>query len=63
MEKTHLSFHSLSLPFTPFHSPKILSLLLASLLFASCGNKVVLDEERTFSSTWNRFTPQEFELT
>ena len=58
-----MSFHSLSLPFTPFHSPKILSLLLGSLLFASCGSKVVLDEERTFSSTWNRFTPQEFELT
>ena len=66
LKKTHLSFHSLSLPFTPFHSLKkhspLLSLLLASFLFASCGTRVVLDEERTFSSTWHRFTPQEFEV-
>jgi FKBP-type peptidyl-prolyl cis-trans isomerase len=31
--KRHLSFHSLSLPITPLHS-----LILAALLFASCGN-------------------------
>ena len=33
MRQTHLSFHSLSLPFTPFHS----FIILVFLLFAACG--------------------------
>ena len=37
--------------------------LLALLLFAACGSKTVIDDERTFSGdVWNRFTPEVFNL-
>jgi gliding motility-associated lipoprotein GldH len=54
--KKHLSFHSLSLPLTPF---------LFLLLFAACSSKsdIVIDEQRTFANdVWNRVTPEVFEV-
>ena len=31
------------------------------VLFSSCGNKVIVDEERSFQNeVWNRFTPEAF---
>ena len=38
-------------------------LLLSLLTLASCGKKVLVDDERTFDSdVWNRFTPQVYEI-
>lgn len=39
-----------------------ISFFIFALSLTACGNKVILDEERTFSSTWNRFTPQQYEI-
>ena len=42
---------------------KILFTILGVLLLASCGNKNIVDEERTFSKgVWNHFTPEVFEV-
>ena len=54
----HLSSHSISLPFTPFLSLPLL------LLLVSCTGKPVIDEKHTFDGrTWNRFTPEAFDMT
>ena len=38
-------------------------LLTLAMMAASCGNKTVIDDERTFNGdVWNRFTPEVFEL-
>ena len=42
---------------------KALPIILGILLLAACGNKTVINDERTFSGDiWNRFTPEVFEV-
>ena len=42
---------------------KILPLLVCVLLCTACGDKPLYDEEHTFErNTWNRFTPEVFEM-
>ena len=42
---------------------KIIPIVLGVLLFASCGGKNILDEDREFNrDIWNRFTPESFEF-
>lgn len=37
--------------------------ILGALLFCSCGKKVLVDDERHFANdTWNRFTPEKFDV-
>ncbi|MBQ6069356.1 MAG: hypothetical protein IJK84_07635 [Bacteroidales bacterium] len=39
-------------------------LLIGAIAFCSCGDKVLLDETRTFDrETWLRFQPEQYELT
>jgi gliding motility-associated lipoprotein GldH len=42
---------------------KILIAIFGALLLVSCSNNNILDEERTFDrNVWNRFTPEEFDV-
>ncbi len=42
---------------------KTLPILLVLTLFASCGKKALVDDERTFGGDrWNRFTPEVFNV-
>lgn len=42
---------------------KIVLTIACVLLLSSCGNKSLIDEERTFkSNVWNRFTPEVFNV-
>ena len=44
---------------------KIRTIAIAAclMLLAACGNKVLVDDERTFdNNVWNRFTPERFDL-
>lgn len=42
---------------------KIIIAVLGVLLFAGCGSKKIIDEERDFArDVWNRFTHEEFEV-
>lgn len=42
---------------------RILPAILLMLLFCSCGQKVILDQDRTFANaTWMRFEPENFEV-
>lgn len=38
-------------------------LIALAFLFAACGGKTVIDEEHELGATWNRFTPEVFDLT
>lgn len=42
---------------------RILSIALFAFLLCACGNKTLLDENRTFANdTWMRFTPEHFDV-
>lgn len=42
---------------------KIALIITTVLLLSSCGNKSLIDEERTFNANvWNRFTPEVFNV-